>query len=442
MTQKHSIVVAGGGSTFTPGIIGMLLDNLDRFPLRSIKLYDNDGKRQEVIGKALEILLKERYPEIDFVYTTDPKEGFTDVDFVLAQIRVGKYEMRDRDEKVPLKHGCIGQETCGPGGLAYGMRSIGGVLEILDYMEEYSPEAWMLNYSNPAAIVAEATRRLRPDSKIINICDMPIDLMYKMADMVGLKEWQELDFSYYGLNHFGWFTEITDKKGNDLMPKIKEHVSVNGFADGIGTSQHLDPSWVETFTKAKDVYALDPETIPNTYLKYYFYPDFVMEHTDPEHTRVDEVREGREKEVFGFCQNIIDKGTAEGVEIELDAHATYIVDLAIALAENTKERFLLIVENNGAIPNFDPTAMVEIPCLVGKNGIERINQGYIPQFQKGLMEQQVSVEKLVVEAWVEGSYQKMWQALTLSATVPSAKVAKELLDDLIEANKGYWPELN
>lgn len=442
MTQKHSIVVAGGGSTFTPGIIGMLLDNLDRFPLRKIKLYDNDEKRQEVIGKALEILLKERHPEIDFVYTTDPKEGFTDVDFVLAQLRVGKYEMRDRDEKVPLKHGCIGQETCGPGGLAYGMRSIGGVLEILDYMEEYSPEAWMLNYSNPAAIVAEATRRLRPDSKIINICDMPIDLMYKMADMVGLKEWQELDFSYYGLNHFGWFTEITDKKGNDLMPKIKEHVSVNGFADGIGTSQHLDPSWVETFTKAKDVYALDPETIPNTYLKYYFYPDFVMEHTDPEHTRVDEVREGREKEVFGFCQNIIDKGTAEGVEIELDAHATYIVDLAIALAENTKERFLLIVENNGAIPNFDPTAMVEIPCLVGKNGIERINQGYIPQFQKGLMEQQVSVEKLVVEAWVEGSYQKMWQALTLSATVPSAKVAKELLDDLIEANKGYWPELN
>lgn len=442
MTQKHSIVIAGGGSTFTPGIIGMLLDNLDRFPLRSVKLYDNDEQRQEVIGKALEIFIKERHPEIKFTYTTDPKEGFSDVDFVLAQLRVGKYEMRDRDEKVPLKHGCIGQETCGPGGMSYGMRSIGGVLEILDYMEEYSPDAWMLNYSNPAAIVAEATRRLRPNSKIINICDMPIDLMYKMADMVGLKEWQELDFSYYGLNHFGWFTAISDKEGNDLMPQIKKHVSVNGFADGIGTAQHLDPSWVETFTKAKDVYALDPATIPNTYLKYYFYPDFVLEHTDPKHTRVDEVREGREKQVFGFCQDIIDKGTAEGVEIELDAHATYIVDLAIALAENTKERFLLIVENNGAIPNFDPTAMVEIPCLVGKNGIEKINQGPIPQFQKGLMEQQVSVEKLVVEAWIEGSYLKMWQALTLSQTVPSAKVAKELLDDLIEANKGYWPELN
>lgn len=441
MINKYSLVIAGGGSTFTPGIIGMVLDNLQKFPIRSIKLYDNDQERQAKIGGAMEIILKERHPEIDFLYTTDPKEGFTDVDFVLAQLRVGKYEMRDKDEKIPLKHGVFGQETCGPGGIAYGMRSIGGVLEIIDYMEKYSPDAWMLNYSNPAAIVAEATRRLKPDSKVINICDMPIDLMYKMADMVGLKEWQELDFSYYGLNHFGWFTKITDKDGNDLLPQIKEHVSKTGFADGIGSGQHIEESWIETFTKAKDVYALDPETIPNTYLKYYFYPDFVMEHTDPNHTRVDEVREHREKDVFSMCQSIIDAGTAKDVEIELDAHATYIVDLARALAENTKERFLLIVPNDGAVANFDPTAMVEIPCLVGKDGFEKISQGYIPQFQKGLMEQQVSVEKLVVEAWIEGSYLKLWQALTLSSTVPSAKVAKDILDDLIEANKEFWPEL-
>ena len=442
MANQYSIVIAGGGSTFTPGIIGMLLDNLDKFTIKTIKLYDNDEQRQAKIGGAMEIILKERHPEINFVYTTDPKEGFTDIDFVLAQLRVGKYDMRDKDEKIPLKHGVFGQETCGPGGIAYGMRSIGGVLEIIDYMEEYSPDAWMLNYSNPAAIVAEATRRLRPDSKVINICDMPIDLMYKMADMVGLKEWQELDFSYYGLNHFGWFTEIKDHKGNDLMPQIKEHVSKTGFADGVGSGQHIEESWMETFTKAKDVYALDPDTIPNTYLKYYFYPDFVLEHTDPNHTRVDEVREHREKDVFNMCQEIIDRGTAEGIEIELDAHATYIVDLARALAENTKERFLLIVPNEGAVPNFDPTAMVEIPCIVGSNGFEKINQGYIPQFQKGLMEQQVSVEKLVVEAWIENSYLKLWQALTLSSTVPSAKVAKAILDDLIEANKEYWPELN
>ena len=145
--------------------------------------------------------------------------------------------------------------------------------------------------------------------------------------------------------------------------------------------------------------------------------------------------------MFGACRDIIAKGTAKDGGFEADAHATYIVDLACAIAENTQERFLLIVPNEGAVENFDRTAMVEIPCIVGSNGYERICQGTIPQFQKGLMEQQVSVEKLAVEAWIEGSYQKLWQALTLSRTVPSARVAKLILDDLIEANKGYWPEL-
>lgn len=151
--------------------------------------------------------------------------------------------------------------------------------------------------------------------------------------------------------------------------------------------------------------------------------------------------DGREKFVFGECRRIVENGTSKGCAFEADAHATYIVDLACAIAENTQERFLLIVPNEGAVENFDRTAMVEIPCIVGCNGYEKICQGAIPQFQKGLMEQQVSVEKLTVEAWIEGSYQKLWQALTLSKTVPSARVAKLILDDLIEANKDFWPEL-
>ena len=440
--KKYSITVAGGGSTFTPGIVLMLLDHMDRFPIRSIKFYDNDAERQEIVAKACEIYLKENAPEVEFAYTTDPETAFTDIDFVLAHIRVGKYAMREKDEKIPLKYGVVGQETCGPGGIAYGMRSIGGVIEILDYMEKYSPNAWMLNYSNPAAIVAEATRRLRPDSKILNICDMPIDLMEKMANMVGLKSRKEMTYGYYGLNHFGWWNKIYDSEGNDLMPQIKEHMAANGYADALSDSnQHVDESWVHTFQKARDVYAVDPETIPNTYLKYYLFPDYVVETSNPEYTRANEVMDGREKFIFGECRKIIESGTAEGSAFEPDAHATYIVDLACAIAENTQERFLLIVPNEGAVENFDRTAMVEIPCIEGSNGYEKICQGAIPQFQKGLMEQQVSVEKLTVEAWIEGSYQKLWQALTLSKTVPSAKVAKQILDDLIEANKDYWPEL-
>ncbi len=438
--KKFSIVVAGGGSTFTPGIVLMLLENLDKFPIRQIKFYDNDAERQEVIAKACDIIIKEKAPDINFVYTTDPETAFTDVDFVMAHIRVGKYAMREKDEKIPLKHGVLGQETCGPGGIAYGMRSIGGVIELVDFMEKYSPNAWMLNYSNPAAIVAEATRRLRPNSKILNICDMPIGIELRMAEMLGLESRKDMVIRYFGLNHFGWWTDIRDKHGKDLMPELKEKVAKIGYNVEI-EGENTEASWNDTFTKARDVFAIDPTTMPNTYLKYYFFPDYVVEHSDPNHTRANEVMEGREKFVFGECRAIAEKGTAKDSKLHVDDHASYIVDLARAIAYDTKERMLLIVENDGALSNFDPTAMVEVPCLVGSNGPEKIVQGKIPQFQKGLMEQQVSVEKLTVEAWIEGSYQKLWQAITLSRTVPSASVAKAILDDLIEANKDFWPVL-
>ena len=439
--KKFNISIAGGGSTFTPGIILMLVDHLEDFPIDTIKLYDNDGERQQTIADACEILLKERAPEVKLLASTDPKVAFENVDFVMAHIRVGKYAMREQDEKIPLRHGVVGQETCGPGGIAYGMRSITGVLEIIDYMEKYSPDAWMLNYSNPAAIVAEATRKLRPNSKILNICDMPIGIEELMASNIGLSSRKEMVVKYYGLNHFGWWTDIRDKSGKDLMPKIIKHVEQHGYATDTGSDMEKEASWSDTFKKARDVQAIDKDTLPNTYLKYYLYPDYEVAHSNKEYTRANEVMAGREKFVFTECENIINKGTAEGTELTIDEHASYIVDLARAIAFNTKERMLMIVENKGAISNFEPTAMVEIPCLVGSEGPEPLSVGEIPRFQKSLMEQQVGVEKLTVEAYEEQSYQKLWQALTLSRTIPSAKVAKDILDDLIEANKGYWPDL-
>ncbi|MED1018215.1 maltose-6'-phosphate glucosidase [Bacillus atrophaeus] len=439
--KSFSIVIAGGGSTFTPGIVLMLLDHLQEFPIRKLKLYDNDKARQERIAGACDVFIKEKAPDIEFTATTDPKEAFTDVDFVMAHIRVGKYAMRALDEQIPLKYGVVGQETCGPGGIAYGMRSIGGVLEILDYMETYSPDAWMLNYSNPAAIVAEATRRLRPNSKILNICDMPVGIEDRMAQILGLSSRKDMKIRYYGLNHFGWWTSIEDQEGNDLMPKLKEHVREYGYIPKTETEQ-VEASWNDTFGKARDVQAADPDTLPNTYLQYYLFPDDMVKKSNPNHTRANEVMEGREAFIFSQCDMITHEQSSKNSDITIDDHASYIVDLARAIAYNTGERMLLIVENNGAIVNFDPSAMVEVPCIVGSNGPEPVTVGKIPQFQKGLMEQQVSVEKLTVEAWEEKSFQKLWQALILSKTVPNARVARLILEDLMEANKEYWPELD
>ncbi|MDC4186474.1 6-phospho-alpha-glucosidase [Loigolactobacillus coryniformis] len=439
--QKFSVLIAGGGSTYTPGIVMTLLEHLDKFPLRQLKFYDNDGERQKKIADACAILVHERAPEIRFLATTDPEKAFTDVDFVMAQIRVGKYAMRSLDEKIPLKHGVVGQETTGPGGIAYGLRSIPGVIGLVDYMEKYSPNAWMLNYSNPAAIVAEATRRFRPKSQIINICDMPIAIMDRMAKIVGLSGRNDLVFRYYGLNHFGWWTDVRDKSGKDLMPQLKQYVAKNGYWLG-DKEPGKEKSWISTYKKAADVYALDPTTLPNTYLKYYLYPNYVVEHADRNYTRTDEVEAGREKTVFTECARVVKNKTASDVLFQASNHATYIVDLCTAIAYDTKQRLLAIIPNEGAISNIDPEAMVEVPCLFGANGPERLAMGPAATFQKGLITEQNCVEKLVVDAFEEKSYTKLWEAMSLCKIVPDATVAHEILDDLIVANKDFWPELS
>lgn len=440
--KKFSIVIAGGGSTYTPEIILMLLDNLDRLPLRSIKLYDNDEERQNHVAKACEILIKEKDPTIEYVATTDPEVAYTDVDFVLAHIRVGKLEMRSLDEKIPLKYGVVGQETCGPGGMAYGLRSIPGVLENIEYMEKYSPNAWMLNYSNPASIVAEACRRFKPNSRVINICDMPIGMEHTIARILGFKNRKEMCIRYYGLNHFGWWTSIKDKDGKEYIQDLIKHQLKYGncLADD-DASNYTDSSWFDTAKKVKDIIAIDPTMCPNSYFQYYLFGDDMVAHTDPNYTRADQVVDTREKRVFGECARIEKEGTAKDTTLQIGIHAEFIVDLATALAFNTHERMLLIVPNNGAISNFENDAMVEIPCIVGKDGYEPLTVGEIPHFQKGLMEQQVNCEKLVVDAYEQHSYLKMLQALTLNKCVPNANVARKILDDFIEANKAYWPEL-
>lgn len=440
--KKFSIVIAGGGSTYTPEIILMLLDNLDRLPLRSIKLYDNDEERQNHVAKACEILIKEKDPTIQYVATTDPEVAYTDVDFVLAHIRVGKLEMRSLDEKIPLKYGVVGQETCGPGGMAYGLRSIPGVLENIEYMEKYSPNAWMLNYSNPASIVAEACRRFKRNSRVINICDMPIGMEHTIARILGFKNRKEMCIRYYGLNHFGWWTSIKDKDGKEYIQDLIKHQLKYGncLADD-DASNYTDSSWFDTAKKVKDIIAIDPTMCPNSYFQYYLFGDDMVAHTDPNYTRADQVVDTREKRVFGECARIEKVGTAKDTTLQIGIHAEFIVDLATALAFNTHERMLLIVPNNGAISNFEKDAMVEIPCIVGKDGYEPLTVGEIPHFQKGLMEQQVNCEKLVVDAYEQHSYLKMLQALTLNKCVPNANVARKILDDFIEANKAYWPEL-
>ncbi|WP_026689061.1 6-phospho-alpha-glucosidase [Alteribacter aurantiacus] len=439
--KKQNLVVVGGGSTYTLGMIMSLIEEKEHFPLKSITFYDTNAERQERIAKATKVILNEKYPELEsFSYTTDKEEAFTDVDFAFVQIRTGGLQMREKDEQIPLRHGAVGQETCGPGGMAYGLRSIKDMIEVVNDVREYAPDAWILNYTNPAAIVAEALRREFPkDDKILNICDMPAAIMVSYAKILGKEIW-DLVPEYFGLNHFGWFTNIYDKEGNKLTDDIKNAIKNDGFLPEDSEIVN-DPSWIKTFKQVETMLNDFPDYLPNTYLQYYLYPSQMVEKEDIENTRARQVINGREKRVNDQCETLINDQSTEHADLEVDIHGCYMIRVAASLAYNTGDTFIVIVENNGIISNIQDDAMVEVPAALTSRGPRPYAVGEIPTFQKGLIEGQLAFEKLVVDAWYEKDYNKLLQALTLNRTVVDAPRARAILDDLIEENKAFWPEL-
>ncbi|MBM6689188.1 6-phospho-alpha-glucosidase [Collinsella tanakaei] len=459
------ITLAGGGSTFTPGIVKSIALRKDELEVDEIRLYDINEERQRKVGVLVDWILHEDLKlDIKLTVTTDKAEAFTDADFVFAQMRVGGYAMREQDEKIPLRHGCVGQETCGCGGLAYGMRTIFPMVELIDDVEKYAkPTYWILNYSNPAAIVSEACRVLRPKARIINICDMPIAIIDVVAAALECSK-KDIVYDYFGLNHFGWFTSI-EVNGEEALPRLREYIKEHEILlpaafladkqslmkaaksgdegdENPEQNRHTKGSWYYVWKGVYEIMELFPEYLPNTYLNYYLQQKEFVEHSNPERTRANEVEETREKNLFDGIDRYEKTGEIDESVFYAGSHGDWIADLAIALKNDTKARFLVITENRGALPNMPYDAMVEVPAYIGKKGPEVICQDPIPLFQQGLMMQQLNSEKLLVQGAIEGSYEKVLQAFTLNKTVPSMTVAKEILDDMIEANKGYWPELH
>ena len=438
--KKYKVVIVGGGSTWTPGLLKSLCEKKNEVPMEELRMYDINAERQAVIGEFAKVLFAEEYPDLKFLYTTDKAQAYKEADFVFCQIRSGGFDMRMLDEQIPLAHGVVGQETCGAGGFAYGLRSIPDMIQIVRDARTYANDPWILNYTNPAAIVAVALERVFPgDKKIVNMCDQPVNLLQSFAKVLGVRR-QDIIPEYVGLNHFGWFTKLTDRDGNDLLAPLREKILSEGFLPADAAER--DASWLHTYAMVQTIMRDFPDYVPNTYLQYYLYPEQVVAQLDPDHTRTEEVRNGREKRVFTQCRQAARQGSTKGLTIaKSEVHADMIVEVASSIAFDKGELFIMITRNNGTVSNFHEDAMVETAAHVGANGVTAVPFGKIDVFMKGLMEGQYAYEHLTVDSYFEGSYKKALQALTLNRTLVDAQKAKAVLDDLIDANQDYWPEL-
>ena len=435
--QKHTITIAGAGSARVPALIGNLIEMKERFPLDKIIFYDIDNERMGKMEAYDRLVLKTFWPEVEVVFTTDMDEAYSRTDFIFCQMRVGKGAMRSYDEKLPLKYGLVGQETCGPGGFSYGMRSLGAMKEMVEKVRSYSKDTWILNYTNPAAIVAYGLERMFPeDTRILNLCDQPFSLMKSLSKILELPQ-EQLRARYFGLNHFGWFTDLFDTDGNNHFDRLRDYLKNHDFKPF--NAEQRAKSWLDTYVRVNQYMQYFDEYIPTTYLQYYFFPEEIVAESNPSYTRVDEARETREREVFETCALAEGKDTMDGIPMLTNqVFGKLMVEVAESIAYDLHKEFIVLVKNNGLIPNFEEDAIVEVAGTIGKNGAQGYYFGEISPFYKGLMENQYAYERLTVEAFMEQNYTKALQALTLNRTVIDPRKAKAILDDFQQVSRDYW----
>ena len=434
--EKHIITIAGAGSARVPALVGNLIEMKERFPLSKIIFFDIDNERMGKMEAYDRLVLKTFWPEVEVVFTTDMDEAYSHTDFVFCQMRVGKGEMRSYDEKLPLKYGLVGQETCGPGGFS-GSRSLGAMKEMVEKVRSYSKDTWILNYTNPAAIVAYGLERMFPDDKrILNLCDQPFSLMKSFAKILDVPQ-EQLRARYFGLNHFGWFTDLFDISGKNYFDQLKSYLRDHDFKPF--NAEQRAKSWLDTYVRVNKYLQYFDEYVPTTYLQYYMFPDEIVAESDPNYTRVDEARDTREREVFETCALAEGKTSMDGIPmLSNQVFGKLMVEVAESIAYDLHNEFIVLVKNNGLIPNFEEDAIVEVAGTIGKGGAQGYYFGEIGTFYKGLMENQYAYEKLTVEAFMEKNYTKALQALTLNRTVIDPQKAKAILDDFQAVSTDYW----
>ena len=261
-------------------------------------------------------------------------------------------------------------------------------------------------------------------------------MMKSFAKILGVPQ-EILRAKYFGLNHFGWFTDLYGTDGKNYFDQLRTYLRDHEFKPY--NAEQRSKSWLETYVRVNKYMQYLDEYVPTTYLQYYMFPDEIVKESDPNYTRADEAKDSREKDVFETCAKAVGRDTMDPSEMLTNSvFGNLMVEVAESIAYDLNNEFVVLVRNEGIIPNFESRAIIEVAGTIGKDGAKGYPYGDIDPYYKGLMEGQYAYEQLTVEAFREKSYTKALKALILNRSVIDPSKAGAVLDDLMEANKDYW----
>jgi 6-phospho-beta-glucosidase len=428
-----------------PLVHASLLADPDRL-VDELVLQDVHVDRLRAIGAVLDQQAEGADWRPRLRMATSLPDALAGAGMVFSAIRVGGLGGRSVDERVPLRHGLMGQETVGPGGICYGLRTVPVAMEIASQVARMAPDAWLINFTNPAGMVTEAMSSVLGD-RVVGICDSPVGLCRRVADALGVSA-EAASFDYVGLNHLGWLRRVM-VGGRDRLPSLfTDEAALTSFEEG----KLFGAQWLRTL-----------RAVPNEYLHYYYFARETLEQMQQqEMTRGEflktqqktfyerishdpaaalrlwqETRSERENTYLREGRAVAGMGDRAACDMEGAGYEQVALRLMNSIAGNRSDTLILNVRNRGVVSGMGDDSVVEVPCFVDGNGPRPLGTAPLDPHSLGLMLQVKATEEAAIRAATTRSRSEALRAMAIHPLVDSVTAAAQTLDDYIAA----FPEL-
>ena len=431
------IVTIGGGSSYTPELVEGFIKRYDHLPVRELWLVDIEAGREklETVGALAKRMVKKAGLPMKVILSYDRREALKDADFVTTQMRIGRLPARVLDERIPLSHGLIGQETNGAGGMFKAFRTIPVILDIVKDIEELCPNAWLINFTNPAGMVTEAILRYTNFKKAIGLCNVPVNMVAGFAKMLNVDE-SQVTMEVQGVNHFIFATDVFV----DVVSRFDELLHKYAYLkpeDTIQMKNFVSLPYSPSFIKGL-------KAIPCPYHNYYFYTKEQLEE-ELEQLKTGTVRgevvSKTEEELFELYSH--EELQEKPEQLAMRGGAKYsdaACNLIASIYTNKGDIQYVDVRNNGAIADLPMDSAVEVACRITADGPQPIATGDLRLPISGYVHMMKTFERLVIEAAIKGDRDLAVTALNMNPLCPSDEIANIVIDELLEAHKDYLPQ--
>ncbi len=425
------VTVIGGGSTYTPELVSGFIDRAEQFHVDQLWLMDIDEERLRIVGGFARRMVQAHGSPFQVVLSTDRHTAIEGASYVITQLRVGKMAARREDEYLGRRHGLIGQETTGVGGMAKALRTIPVILEIAGEVRRSAPGALLVNFTNPAGLVTQALSKYASDVQAVGVCNVPITTKMGILKLLKEKRGMEIESGRarlvtLGLNHLSWHRGFL-VDGEDIWPTVMEV-----YLEWLRSSD--EPEW--------DVRTIEVlNMIPNYYLQYYYYTDKKLKEQEKwPPSRAEVVMEVEKDLLAKYAAPNLTEPPPELMKRGGAYYSTMATQLLNAHYNDLGEVHVVNVKHGGAVPGWPEDWVLEMPCKVGRDGIEPLPAEPLPEAEFGLLAHVKAYELLTVEAAVHGDRDAAYQALLVHPLGPSANRVQAVLDDLLETHRKYLPQ--